>query len=146
MQEGLQQLLQRTLPGDGGDGADAAGGRQLTLDFVVGAKASWLQPHLRQYFAGTSGGRGSWRQRTLLVMSLCVWEQTKPFPRQAQWRQEGRVCCLACRACCIGWSWCRTCLLISPADSWHRRCAAAGAGTGMRSWMRCGRRRGRWCC
>lgn len=86
MQAGLSQLLQRTLPTVEGGAVDAScaaapAGRQLTLDFVVGAKASWLQQHVRQYFAGTPGGRSSWRQRTLLVMSLCVWEQVRPFPK-----------------------------------------------------------------
>lgn len=86
MLAGMQQLMARTLAPPVGR---EDGGRQLTLDFLIGAKAIWQQQHVRQYFSaeregGGSGGSGgdgdTWQRRTLLVLSLCVWEQTKVFP------------------------------------------------------------------
>lgn len=94
--EGLQHLLKRTAaPGPAGGGADSGsgssssdggsgsgggsssggGGRRLTLDFLVGSTAGWQIRHMRRYLGSPLwGGDASWRRRTALVLSVCVWE------------------------------------------------------------------------
>lgn len=75
MAEGVEHLLARTFRASGADAAPA-GVRELAVDFVVGAHAGWQMTHVRRYFEQP----GDWRQRTLLVLSLCVWEQKHVQP------------------------------------------------------------------
>ncbi len=86
MAEGVEHLLARTFRAHG----DAApqGARELAIDFVVGAHAGWQMTHVRRYFEQP----GSWQRRTLLVLSLCVWEQKHVQPGwvAARW---------------VGWGW-----------------------------------------
>lgn len=95
--DGLRHLLKRTAaPGGGGAAAGGAAGSgavdssgavdtssggsgggsrgRLTLDFVVGSTNAWQQRHVRAYVDSDMGGDASWRRRTLLVLSLCIWE------------------------------------------------------------------------
>ena len=107
LMNGLQHLIQRTAAGgkdrssDGGGsggGGSSGGGsgssgssisrssssgggrRRLTLDFLVGSTSAWQQRHVREYVGSSMGGDASWRQRTLLVLSLCIWEGTDVRP------------------------------------------------------------------
>ena len=84
--DGMRHLLKRTAapPGGGGGGAAGGGGSgasgrggasgRLTLDFVVGSTNGWQQRHVRAYVGSDMGGDATWRRRTLLVLSLCIWE------------------------------------------------------------------------
>jgi hypothetical protein len=94
MADGLAELMRRSFPADdplssdadssgGGSGSSGEVGRGLTLDFVIGAKAAWQQPHVRSYLAVEGLDGGAWRRRALLLLSVCVWEQTQVFRRQA---------------------------------------------------------------
>ncbi|KAI7844671.1 hypothetical protein COHA_001760 [Chlorella ohadii] len=81
MMDGLQHLIKRTGAAGRGSGGGSSGGssssgssRRLTLDFLVGSTSAWQQRHVRQYVASDMGGDASWPQRTLLVLSLCIWE------------------------------------------------------------------------
>ena len=91
MMDGLQHLIKRTGAAGRGAGGGGSGGiyssgsggihssssgssRRLTLDFLVGSTSAWQQRHVRQYVASDMGDDASWRQRTLLVLSLCIWE------------------------------------------------------------------------
>lgn len=90
MADGLAELLPRSFPADGplGSSADSSVGnrssgsevgRGLTVDFVIGAKVAWQQPHVRSYLAVQGPDGGAWRRRTLLLLSVCMWEQTQVF-------------------------------------------------------------------
>lgn len=116
---GLGHLLQRSVAataaagipaaGGGGGGGKAAGrgsGGQalLTADFVVGSSAAWQQQHVRAYFESGMAGAVGWQRRTLLVLSLCVWESKEVFPRWVAWEAAGsaqQCVCLhfACAGC-----------------------------------------------
>lgn len=90
--DGLHHLLRHsaaassvTAEAVGTGGADAAAGggdapSQLILDFVLGSSAAWQQAHVKQYVASPMGGNPYWRRRTLLVLSLCVWEDRLVWP------------------------------------------------------------------
>ena len=94
LMDGLQHLIQRTAAGGeyrssgGGNGSGSGSGsgggggssRRLTLDFLVGSTSAWQQRHVREYVGSSMGGDASWRQRTLLVLSLCIWEGTDVRP------------------------------------------------------------------
>jgi hypothetical protein len=90
MADGLAELLNRSFPAggplssnadnsSGGSSSSGEVGRGLTLDFVIGAKVAWQQPHVRTYLAVEGPDGGAWRRRTLLLLSVCVWEQTQVF-------------------------------------------------------------------
>ncbi len=65
------------------EAAAAAGplSRRLTLDFVVGPLAVWQQKHVRSYLLSSLWPGPAWRRRTLLLLSLCVWEQEEAAPK-----------------------------------------------------------------
>lgn len=70
----------------GSGGSGASGGPSpappLVVDFVVGSRAEWQQRFVRRYLDsqlsnGTAGAAG----RTLVLLSLCVWEVGALWPR-----------------------------------------------------------------
>ena len=92
MMDGLRHLIKRTGAANHGSGSSSSdrqgsgssssssGSRRLTLDFLVGSTSAWQQQHVREYVGSAMGGDDSWRQRTLLVLSLCIWEGTDVRP------------------------------------------------------------------
>lgn len=74
MAEGVEHLLARSFRTAAS--AASAGVRELAVDFVIGAHAAWQVAHMRRYFEQP----GDWRRRTLVVLSLCVWEQKHVEP------------------------------------------------------------------
>ena len=97
--DGLVHLLRRTAAAraavEGANGGDGGGSSssssrgevdssrsaaQLTLDFVLGSHARWQAQHVRGYMAAELSGDPAWRRRTLLVLSLCIWEHSAVWP------------------------------------------------------------------
>lgn len=85
LQAGLHHLLQlssaasATAVGSGRLGVgSSAGTGALIADFLVGSTASWQMRHVRKY-AASQLGRGAGR-RTVLLLSLCFWEEVNAFP------------------------------------------------------------------
>ena len=54
--------------------------RRLTLDFVVGPLSVWQQKHVRSYLLSPLWSGPAWQRSTLLLLSLCVWEQEEAAP------------------------------------------------------------------
>jgi hypothetical protein len=114
LMDGLQNLIKRTgaagrgtsstSSSSGGDASSSGStvSRRLTLDFLVGSTSAWQQRHVREYVASSMGGDASWRQRTLLVLSLCIWEGTEVRPTgwfefsEEMRQQVGQVVLLTC--------------------------------------------------
>ena len=61
--------------------AAGVGSRQLTLDFIVGPLSEWQQKHVREYLHSPLWPDAAWRHSTLLLLSLCVWEQEVATPK-----------------------------------------------------------------
>lgn len=63
-----------------GTGSKGSTSRQLTLDFLVGPLSAWQQSHVRTYLRSPLWSGTAWRRSTLVLLSLCVWEQEVATP------------------------------------------------------------------
>lgn len=90
MQEGLAHLLRLSSAAaqahqaaaaaayGGSPGGSGGVGGGLIADFLIGSTSVWQQRHVRAYAA--SQLRGGAGRRTLLLLSLCFWEEHSVWP------------------------------------------------------------------
>ena len=67
--------------GSNSGSGSGSSGPGLIADFVIGSRAVWQQKWVGQYFEGQLGPDSAWRQRTLLLLSICMWEDRDVWPR-----------------------------------------------------------------
>jgi hypothetical protein len=61
--------------------SSGSSGPGLIADFVIGSRDVWQQKWAGQYFEGQLGPDSAWRQRNLLLLSICMWEDRDVWPR-----------------------------------------------------------------